>query len=57
MSEWKPIETAPKNKDPVIVAFKNREVGVARFNGEWLSLGGYRIENLTHWMPLPEPPK
>ena len=23
----------------------------------WFMLGGYRIENVTHWMPLPEPPK
>ena len=23
----------------------------------WFMQGGYRIENVTHWMPLPEPPK
>lgn len=23
----------------------------------WFMLGGYRIENVTHWMPLPEMPK
>ena len=23
----------------------------------WFMLGGDRIENVTHWMPLPEPPK
>lgn len=23
----------------------------------WFMLGGHRIENVTHWMPLPEPPR
>lgn len=23
----------------------------------WYMQGGYRIEDVTHWMPLPEPPK
>lgn len=26
-------------------------------DGEWISLQGVRCNGITHWMPLPEPPK
>jgi Protein of unknown function (DUF551) len=38
-----------------------RDVYAPGFNGKWEtenSMGWYvTVENITHWMPLPEPPK
>jgi len=68
MSEWQPIDTAPKNT-PILVTDGDVIVVVKRgeFVGkDWIDevgFGGYEWdwnfewEDLTHWMPLPEPPK
>jgi hypothetical protein len=63
MTEWQPIETAPKNYT-VILVFWSGQVEMARWNEEanqWQEhyCGDFAIgENeVTHWMPLPEPPK
>lgn len=62
MSEWQPIETAPK--DGTIVLLYDGAYPIAGF----FDFGGWipadvdlqdmwpQIE-VTHWMPLPEPPK
>lgn len=72
MSEWKPIESAPKDGRKILLWFSDtwRRPGHARF-GHWLPdvktkerfvQGGWvcglnRWHNFpTHWMPLPEPP-
>lgn len=90
MSDWQPIETAPKNQK-VLVFFRN-SLGKGRTllatyyaegSLEWsddawqrdeADQGAYApedwyeetethemlmpiVETLTHWMPLPEPPK
>jgi hypothetical protein len=70
MSEWQPIETAPTDKRILgygIVAFEV-EPGIAtvRWNDYHKAFlcnpnecSEYAPEEceLTHWMPLPEPPK
>lgn len=65
--KWLPISTAPKDKTQVIVRFVSAEGGVEAKNA-WFDGGWDRICNLrntheyfsfgdvTHWMPLPEPP-
>lgn len=63
MSEWLPIETAPKVKDNWIMLYPKG--GYAPIICFWNSGGwddgdfnsGMRDDSFTHWMPLPEPPK
>ena len=67
MSEWQPIETAPKdgmNFDACDI-YGERTTNVSWRNGDWRhwwidnfgSMGYVRVEHrLTHWMPIPEPP-
>jgi hypothetical protein len=71
MSEWQPIETAPKDGTPIIVAtsapgFYPRSGWWSDRFGEWVvrenESGATRLcpdyagVALTHWMPLPPPP-
>lgn len=64
MSEWQPIDTAPRNRVRVLLCSSDEVVVVAFHNGkEWIvgwdnspfegEAGGY---DATHWMPLPSPP-
>jgi hypothetical protein len=67
MSEWQPIETAPKDGTYIVLRLFHRLEGAAI--GRWFDFGqvihgvtGYWTANATqveptHWMPLPEPPK
>ena len=68
---WQPIETAPKDGTPVLVAWRERRrpsimwrqeksVYPAFHNGQVDRCGTpvqYAEEWFTHWMPLPEPPQ
>ena len=69
MSEWMPIETAPKGEfDTIIMGFVPDETGFAPDPREgWWSAEtrGWRLTSdptwrsnpqPTHWMPLPAPP-
>jgi hypothetical protein len=59
---WQPIETAPKDGTRIL-GFRSgwaEAIGVAFWRcdwEEWRSVPGDYSWNLTHWMPLPEPPK
>lgn len=66
MSEWKPINTAPK--DVWIIGYDPSLLGVCFAICESVEWGwyveaasqdglGYYDMPLTHWMPIPEPPK
>lgn len=52
VSEWQPIETAPRGKD-VLVLKANGKYAIA----DWGRYCEYNGGNFTHWMPLPDPPK
>jgi hypothetical protein len=67
MSEWQPIETAPKDGTTILAFFADRVGYVARQdvqavawreNDGWASTQtGWTLAWPTHWMPLPDPPK
>jgi hypothetical protein len=61
MSEWKPIETAPKDGSDVLIWCYTGEIGVAHFDSAtfawWSDLSTRECPDPTHWMPLPPPPE
>lgn len=72
MSEWKPIETAPRDGVMLLVGYddkianrsgmeENRRVYEARWcerQKSFVARNGFLLHiNATHWQPLPEPPK
>ena len=67
MTEWQPIETAPKDGKNILIS-NDRGMFVAAFDADW-DLDGWwlvsdgkdherplRGNDPTHWMPLPKPP-
>ena len=63
MTEWKLIETAPKDGTCVFVFINNRtgkHVVLSKWLGEWCFINSVPLmAEPTHWMPItvPEPPK
>lgn len=71
MSSWQPIETAPKDGTRILgyglIGFETTTMAATviwdKFYSEWhghpSEATEYSVEacKLTHWMPLPEPPK
>lgn len=70
MSEWMPIETAPKDGTPILAFSPDSDPSVyviawvnSGFDGKdysgWREAGGEGYERFvpTHWQPLPEPPR
>lgn len=64
MSEWQPIETAPKNGKRILLASGSSHVFTGFWDADadapetdgWSDDGGGWWEP-HHWTPLPEPPK
>jgi hypothetical protein len=70
MSEWQPIDTAPKDGTPHLRGLWvntstgdvwDIDAGYIDDHGDFLDLFGdvlgWDVEDYSHWMPLPEPPK
>ena len=63
MSEWRPIDSAPRDTTRVMLFAPTRAFPEAVIVGwysdrgkEWLSEPGMWQRNPTHWMPLPDTP-
>lgn len=58
---WRPIDTAPKDGQDVLLNYEGRvPVVAAWFRGGWapMDLEGEHLPSIpTHWMPLPAPPE
>jgi hypothetical protein len=64
---WIPVsERLPEDRATILAAFKNREILTATYYKRYEGFGGvenyWHIEgwhsgNVTHWMPLPQPPE
>ena len=64
-TQWRPIETAPKDGTVIVAHDWHRGCGiyghdetqlVSFKDGEWFGKDSYEIHYPTHWMPLPKPP-
>lgn len=62
MSEWRPIETAPKDGTLVLLSIGG-EVHIGLFTNGWGGPDWYDYDEKgafmfepTHWMPIPPPP-
>ena len=63
MSEWRPIETAPRDGTEVLGAWEFAWTGgwclepVIYREGAWIVSWDHDAAEPTHWMPLPKPPE
>ena len=54
---WQPIETAPKDGTTIIVYEPGLYQTAAWTGGGWTNASDSWLGDVTHWMPLPKPPK
>ena len=62
MSEWQPIETAPRDGTIILFSCDMRGVSLCCLAETEIYTGWFNLSKLdngspTHWMPLPEPPE
>ena len=59
MDKWISVnDRLPERFERVLVCRKDKKVEQGfRDVGDWWHVYGTRTKHITHWMPLPEPPK
>jgi hypothetical protein len=60
MSEWIDVKVRLPKLDERVLAWdgEGSNIGFLLYeDAEWRDIRYYEIENVSHWMPLPEPPK
>lgn len=55
--EWQPIETGPKDGTEILGWDGHEVVTVSWCESHEWSTGYAGFYKITHWMPLPQPPK
>lgn len=61
--EWISVKDRLPEKDQDVLCYSNKNGGYKFFgyrgyiSGEWMEGGVLHIGDVTHWMPLPKPPK
>jgi hypothetical protein len=53
---WQPIETAPRDGTVILVYAPGLFQTAAWVDGYWTTACENWLDDVTHWMPLPEPP-
>ena len=62
-NKWISVEERLPEKDKDVLCYSNKNGGHLFFgyrgyiSGEWMEGGSLHIGDVTHWMPLPEPPE
>lgn len=60
---WISVEERLPDKDKDVMCYSDKNGGYMFFgyrgwiSGEWMEGGSLHIGDVTHWMPLPEPPE
>ena len=57
MSKWQPIETAPTDGTEILGWCDGCCFVIEYWLDAWREIWGLGRVDVTHWMPLPEPPK
>lgn len=63
VQEWIPVSERLPEKNEDVLAYSNKNGGYMFFgyrgyiSGAWMEGGGLHIGDVTHWMPMPTPPK
>lgn len=58
MSDWRPIETAPKEDEAEYLVWNGHRIEHVTYDAkrkEWWVLNEFTVEP-SHWFPLPQPP-
>jgi hypothetical protein len=60
VSEWQPIETAPRSADPILIFNGGGRIRIETGHYAHNMLHASKVDGeecyFTHWMPLPQPP-
>ena len=57
MSEWISVEDRLPETGERVLIWKRQALEAVRYADKKFNRFGRSIDNATHWMPLPEPPK
>lgn len=60
MSNWRPIETAPRDGTEIILCNISGSLGIGSYmpkQDSWEITDDVWWDKCSHWMPLPKPPE
>lgn len=59
MSKWIDANDSLPNKFENVLIYSDEVIEIGNINqrGDWVDFLGYEVCRVTHWMPIPNPPK